>query len=183
MKILFNKIQKYHLDTIMKWRMLPEVSDYMYTDPVLDIELQLSWFEKISIDNNRYDWVCNVDGEDVGVVTVSNIDYVNNKCDWAYYLASPTVRGKGIGKAIELNILDFVFNDLKLNKLCCEVFSSNELVVKIHEKYGSKVEGVRKSHICKKGEYKDIVVMGILKKDYEEQIKGKIDYTTIEMEK
>ena len=77
---------------------------------------------------------------------------------------------------MELNIHQYVFEDLGLNKLCCEVFAWNEIVIKIHQKYGSKIEGSRKAHIFKNGKYHDIVEMAILKKDWRERIKGKFDY-------
>ena len=69
--------------------------------------------------------------------------------------------GKGIARHLECNIYDFVFYTLKLNKLCCEVFSFNEKVISIHEKFGSIVEGKLIEHICKSGKFYDIVTMGI----------------------
>ncbi len=75
-----------------------------------------------------------------------------------------------------MNILEYVFDHLGLNKLCCEVFCSNELVIKIHEKYGSRIEGKRLKHIFKHDQYHDIVQMGILREEWEENIKGKIEY-------
>lgn len=44
---------------------------------------------------------------------------------------------------------DYVFNTLKLNKLCCEVFEFNRKVIEIHKKFGTEIEGILKQHICK----------------------------------
>ena len=176
--IKFRKIQEDDLEKIRNWRMKPEVTQHMYTDPKIIYDDQLKWLKKISLDNTCKYWIVNVDNEDVGLVSISKIDNVNKKAEWAYYIAEKSARGKGVGKAIELNILDYVFSELNLNKLCCEVFNDNELVVKIHEKYGSKIEGIRRSHILKKGEYKDVVEMGILKKEWE-RIKDDFDYTKV----
>jgi UDP-4-amino-4,6-dideoxy-N-acetyl-beta-L-altrosamine N-acetyltransferase len=177
MELHFRNIKESDQEMIMRWRTMPEVSAYMYTDFEPDLEKQREWFRSISADPRRLDWIIMVDGEDVGLVSIVRIDPVNHRAEWAYYLASPSVRGKGIGKSVEMNILTYVFEELHLNKLCCEVFVSNEIVIKIHEKYGSKVEGTRRRHIFKNGEYHDIVEMGILRQEWETGIKDRIEYT------
>lgn len=168
-------------EMIRKWRMKPEVTRYMYTDPVITEESQKIWFRSISYDNTIKVWIIQYDGNDIGLLTITGIDNVNKKCDWAYYIADNTFRGKGIGGALECNIYDYVFYQLDMNKLCCEVFLFNEKVIKIHEKYGSKVEGTRKEHIIKNGEKYDIVEMAILKDEWE-VIRGRYDYQEIVIE-
>ncbi len=182
MELQFRNITDDDLEMIMNWRTMPEVSAYMYTDFEPNIERQRAWFKSISSNNTRLDWVITVDGEDVGLVSIVCIDRVNRRCEWAYYLASPSVRGKGIGKSVEMNILAYVFETLELNKLCCEVFCSNEIVIKIHEKYGSVVEGTRRQHIFKDGQFHDIVQMGILREDWEKGIKGKVEHVEAEFD-
>ena len=68
----------------------------MYTDFTPDINKQRQWYQQISADPRRLDWIIVVDGEDVGLVSIVRIDEVNHRAEWAYYLASPSVRGKGI---------------------------------------------------------------------------------------
>lgn len=176
MSILFRKIRENDLEKILKWRTSLEVTAYMYTDPLLTMKEQKKWYEKIKTDETRRDWVINVEGEDVGLISLTNIDNIHKRCNWAYYIASTTMRGKGIGKSVELNIYHFVFESLNLNKLCCEVFSFNEKVITLHQKYGSMIEGVRREHIYKNGSYYDIVEMAILKKDWLNNIKDKFEF-------
>ena len=176
MELVFRKIESVDLPMILAWRTMPEVSDYMYTDFEPDMQQQLAWFEQISRDSTRLDWIINANGEDVGLVSIVRINNLNKRCEWAYYLASPSVRGKGVGKSVELNILEYVFKSLNMHKLCCEVFTSNEMVIKIHEKFGSLVEGTRRKHVYKNGEFHDIVEMGILRQNWEQNIQGQIDF-------
>jgi len=176
MNIVFRKIKDGDLEAIRNWRMLEEVTKYMYTDPELSQEDQERWYRKISTDPTCVYWILQVDGRDIGLVCLTNIDRLNRRANWAYYIAEPTLRGKGLGKQLELNILYYVFDVLTLNKLCCEVFAWNENVISIHEHFGSKIEGRRRAHICKDGQFQDIVKMAILKDEWE-QIKK--DYTRI----
>jgi len=182
MNLKFKKIGEEHLEKIMKWRMHPGITKYMYTDPDLNIEKQKEWYKKHVI-NNDYEkyWLINYENNDIGLVSLNNIDKKNSRCYWAYYIGEFEFLGKGIGKQVELNILNYVFDKLGLMKLCCEVFTFNEGVIKLHEKFGSNVEGTLRKHIQKNGELFDIVTMGILKDEWE-GIKDNFEISLAEIE-
>lgn len=176
-RITLDKIEK-----IMLWRTSPEVSTYMYTSPKLTLEDQKKWFEKISNDHTVSYWLIVVDGIDAGVINLYNIDKINKRCFWAYYLGETSVRGKGIARHLECNIYDYVFFELDLNKLCCEVFEFNDTVVQIHKKFGSEVEGIFKQHIYKDGKFLDVVRMAILKEKWD-IIRSQYDYKSVLIER
>lgn len=179
--IRLRKITEDDQEMIRLWRMKPEVTKYMYTDPTITEESQKIWFRSISYDKSVKVWIIQYSGQDIGLLTITGIDQVNLRCDWAYYIADNSFRGRGIGGALECNIYDYVFNQMNMNKLCCEVFVFNEKVIRLHEKYGSEIEGTRKEHIIKNGEKYDIVEMAILKEKWEE-IRGQYEYKAIEIE-
>lgn len=166
---------------IRNWRNSSEVSKYMYTNDFITADQQKEWFRQIKDDQTKKYWIIKVDDKYVGVVNLYDIDKRNKRCYWAYYLAESSIRGKGLGRLIELNIIKYIFEDLGLNKLCCEVLSFNEIVVKIHKKYGSKIEGHFREHIFKDGEFHDILCMGILKEEWSE-IKKNFDFDIIKIE-
>ncbi|MEW5922625.1 MAG: UDP-4-amino-4,6-dideoxy-N-acetyl-beta-L-altrosamine N-acetyltransferase [Candidatus Zixiibacteriota bacterium] len=175
------KIKINDLKLIMEWRMQPDVTKYMYTDPVLTIEGQRLWLQKISADESVRYWIINLDGVDIGVLNLVNIDNVNKRCAWAYYIGFTESRGKGLGRQLECNVYDYVFNKLGMEKLCCEVFAFNEKVVQIHEHFGSRREGYFRKHIQKNGEWYDVVAMAILKEEWV-TIKNGIDFIESEFE-
>ena len=170
------QIKEEHLEVIRSWRMSEDVSKYLYTDPNITPQDQLRWYQQIIQDATRMDWIVEVDGKNTGVVGLYDINPHNSRCFWAYYLGKQGVRGQGVGRAIELNILQYVFQQLHLHKLCCEVLQSNDLVVKIHEKYGSKIEGLFREHIWKRYEYHNVIRMGILQREWQQNIKNKFEY-------
>ena len=181
MNMKFRAIVTEDLEKLRIWRMKQEVTKYLYTDPKISKTDQKRWYNKIKKDTTCKYWIVHVDGEDVGLVFLYEIDELHKRASWGYWIAEEGARGKGIGRAIELNILNYVFLKLNLNKLCCEVLKENDLVVRIHKKYGSQVEGIRRQHIFKKGEFKDIVEMGILKEDWE-KLKDKFEYPKAEVD-
>jgi UDP-4-amino-4,6-dideoxy-N-acetyl-beta-L-altrosamine N-acetyltransferase len=171
MQLKLVRLKEEHLEQVRLWRMKPEVSEYMYTSPDISSEEQKQWYRDIKNDQTKKHWIIEVDGEWVGLVNLYNIDLINKRAYWAYYLGETSVKGKGIGTQVELNILQYVFDKMGLNKLCCEIFTSNEKVIKLHEKFGSNIEGTLRNHIYKDGKFHDIVTMGMMKSDWG-KIKG-----------
>ena len=76
------------------------------------------------------------------------------------------MRGAGIGGKVEYNILSYVFDTLKYHKLCCEVLGFNEVVIKMHKKFGFKEEGIFKEHIYKNNQFHHVYRLAIFRKDW-----------------
>jgi len=60
---------------------------------------------------------------------------------------------------MEFFSLDYAFLTLKIRKLCCEVFTFNGGVIKLHEKFGFVQEGRFVEHYKKNEGYEDIVCL------------------------
>ena len=151
---------------LLAWRNLPEVARWMYSDHVITREEHDRWFAGIAGDPTRRYWIIELDGEPVGLANLAEISAPHRKASWAYYLASPSVRGKGVGAFVEVFVLDHVFGGLGLNKLCCEVLLENQAVWKMHESFGFQREALWRDHIWKGGQGHDVVGLGILAADW-----------------
>lgn len=171
------------LERVRRWRMLPDITRYMYSDPVITPEQQLDWFERMQASNQDRVWIIELLDPQlpVGVLSLSEIDQAHRRCAWAYYVAEPQARGLGLAKPLECSIYDFVFDTLGMNRLWCEVLSFNDRVVKLHERFGSKIEGVLRQHIAKGGQFHDVVRMAILKDEWH-AIRPTISYIPVEIE-
>ncbi len=171
------------LEMVRQWRMMPEVTRYMFSDPVITPEEQLAWYERISRSRREVVWIIELtDGElPVGVLSLADIDRIHSRCSWAYYLASPAARGKGLGKLLECNLCDHVFLTMGLHRLWCEVLAFNDRVVKLHERFGSRVEGLLRQHIRKGNEVHDVVRMAILRHEWLEK-RDSLNYSQIEID-
>ncbi|HML36322.1 MAG TPA: UDP-4-amino-4,6-dideoxy-N-acetyl-beta-L-altrosamine N-acetyltransferase [Bacillota bacterium] len=161
--IKLRKIKEQDLKLIMEWRMLPEVTRYMYTDPKLTIEEQKLWYDEIKKSQIDLYWIIEYDSIPIGVFSIRSIDKINQRCSWGYYIGASGFKGKGIATVLECNLYDYAFYSLGLNKVCCEVFEFNDKVINIHQKFGAEIEGILKEHIIKNGEKYDVVSMAILK--------------------
>ena len=175
--IILKSITKNDIEMIRNWRNSPEVSAYMYSDSIITIDQQEKWFEKIRNEKNSIYWVIEYNGRNLGLASLTGIDKTLSSCYWAFYLGDLSVRGGGIGAKIEYNILEYVFNVLKLNKLRCEVLVNNDKVIRMHEKYGFRREAYYREHCIKNGQKLDVVGLAILQTEWlliKEIIKSKI---------
>ena len=162
-------VQPEDKDKIREWRNLPEVARYMYTDHCITPEEHERWFQRIINDASCRYWIIVCDGIDVGLANIYNLDRRNQRCYWAFYVAAPNVRGKGVGSFVEYSVLHYVFDELGLNKLCCEVLDFNETVVNMHKSFGFQQEGLYREHIIKGGRPFDVVALAMLRKEWESQ--------------
>jgi UDP-4-amino-4,6-dideoxy-N-acetyl-beta-L-altrosamine N-acetyltransferase len=154
-------------EKILVWRNLPEVAKFMYSDHEIKPAEHDHWFVRAMADSTCRYWVITMDSEDVGLANLYGIDEHNRRCYWAFYLASSKVRGRGVGSIVEYRILSHVFDERRLNRLCCEVLGFNAAVIRMHETFGFRQEGVLRQHIYKDARFHDVVTLGMLRKDWE----------------
>ncbi len=154
-------------EMIRNWRNLPDIARNMYTEHEITVDEHQKWFDAISGDPARRYWVITFNNEDVGLVNLYDIDNKNRRCSWAIYIVNTNAQRKGIGGFVEHSILKYVFDELKLNKLCCEVLAFNQPVIKAHKSFGFIEEGCFRQHVIKGGHPVDVVCFGILKEEWE----------------
>lgn len=151
---------------LLAWRNSPQVADYMYSDHQIGQAEHDRWFDGLAGDPRRRYWIIEANGEPVGLANLADIDRGNGRCAWAYYLASPSVRGLGVGSYVEFWIIEYVFGVLGLAKLWCEVLVSNEAVWKLHLLHGFEQEALFRRHVIKAGRPMDVIGLGLLAEDW-----------------
>jgi UDP-4-amino-4,6-dideoxy-N-acetyl-beta-L-altrosamine N-acetyltransferase len=157
-----------HLELVRTWRNSPAVAQYMYTADPISAEQQQAWYERISQDPTVHYWLIYYQERPVGVANLYAISQRNRSCYWAFYLGDSALHGSGIGAKVELAVLTYVFEELKLNKLACEVFVTNEKVIAMHEKFGFRREAYFRQHIYKDKAFIDVVGLAMLRREWQQ---------------
>jgi UDP-4-amino-4,6-dideoxy-N-acetyl-beta-L-altrosamine N-acetyltransferase len=138
------------------------IRKWMYTDHVIGVDEHLAWINRLKDDDSKLVFaVLDEARAPLGVISVSAIDRLHKKTDWAYYLTE-TARG-GLGSALEFAFIDFVFSTLGMEKLNCEVIEGNDPVVSLHKKFLFQEEGFRASNILKHGVRIGVHFLGLTK--------------------
>ena len=151
---------------VLAWRNSPEVAAYMYTDHAISAEEHGRWLAAALASPDRRFWIIEDDGDPVGLANLAGIDRARRRCEWAYYLGEASVRGRGVGAAVEFIVIDHVFSALGLHKLWCEVLIENEAVWRLHESFGFKREAHFRDHVLKAGRFQDVIGLGLLVGDW-----------------
>jgi UDP-4-amino-4,6-dideoxy-N-acetyl-beta-L-altrosamine N-acetyltransferase len=155
-------------DRLLAWRNSPEVAAYMYTDHQIAPDEHARWFAGIEGDGRRAYWIVEMDGQPVGLANFYDIDRSNGRCAWAYYLADPAVRGRGVGGYVEYAMIEKAFGEFSLQKLWCEVLSSNAGVLRMHQRFGFTEEARFRRHVLKNGALEDVMGLGLLAEEWAE---------------
>lgn len=165
-KVSLRPLEPGDSERLYTWRNSPEVAAYMYNDRPIAPEEHARWFAGIEGDGRREYQVILADGEPVGLANFADIDRNQGRAAWAYYLADPAVRGKGVGAYVEWLMIERAFGELALRKLWCEVLITNEPVWKLHQKFGFQQEALLRAHVLKGGEPVDVMGLGLLREDW-----------------
>jgi len=164
--IEFIDIEMNHLEMVRKWRNSLFVSASMYSDNEITEEQQQKWFLKIKDDTTCKYWVVYFKGTPVGLAYLTDLNQSFDSCYMGFYLKDSSVSGTSIAAKLEFNLLEYVFKALKLNKLRCEVFEFNQLVISMHEKFGFRREAFFRDHCKKNGKFQNVIGLAILSSEW-----------------
>lgn len=140
----------------------PSIRKVMYTDHEIQLEEHKGWLDQLKHNHCRIAFaVMDETLGPIGMVGLNSLDWRHRKSDWAFYLTE-NERG-GLGAALEFAFLDFVFGQLSLEKLNCEVIEGNDAVVRMHKRFGFEEEGFRRSNIEKGGVRIGVHFLGLQK--------------------
>lgn len=103
----------------------------------------------------------------LGHVGLYQIDYRIRSAEFAIMLGDRSTWGKGLGTACTRFAVDYGFGQLNLNRIHLSVLSSNERAVALYERIGFQREGALRQAQYKGGQYLDLIVMSLLRSEYE----------------
>jgi UDP-4-amino-4,6-dideoxy-N-acetyl-beta-L-altrosamine N-acetyltransferase len=171
--ISFIPVQEEHLPIMVKWRNDPKVSEMLFDRGGFTLEKQKIWFEKAKNDKSRVQFIIteNKNQKPIGAINLMDIDYKNLHCDWGDYIGELDFRMGGYAVEAEYLILNYAFNKLRMNKVYCQTFSYNTKVINTHKKFGFTTDGILRQHYKDGDSFFDIVVMSILKNEFEKSSK------------
>lgn len=137
------------------------------------LEMDKEWFEHVLKDKSNRAVFFGLDeietGEFIGIYQLNNIDYISGTAILGYVIGDSNKRGKGFGIEASNLILKYAFNVLNLRKITTYNSSFNKATLAVQNKVGAfKAEGVLKNHIYFDGEYHDVIILSLFKKDFEE---------------
>lgn len=149
-------------ERLFAWRRSPEVSRWMCDASAESVETHRRWFENLLHSPDRKGWIITHNSQPAGFLALSGLAGCHRRAEWGWYIGEAEARGRGVGRAAQLLGLDRAFDQLGLEKVWAEVLADNETALKAQASAGFRREGYLRRHALKDGQFRDVVLVGIL---------------------
>ena len=125
--------------------------------PVSEAE-QLKWFEhqEKSRDVLRCIVALQENSKAIGTIILSDIDQKNATGHIHIKMSKDGGRGKGYGTDAVNTMVQYAFEELRLNCIYANILSYNEASIKLFERCGFKRDGVLRQRVFKRGKFCDL---------------------------
>jgi len=152
----------------VRWVNDPDVRRTLNVDYPFSEVATRNWLQKVSADDSRRDFiVCLVEKDfPIGYGGLMNIDFKNSKAETYMAVGHKEYWGKGYAADIRKRLLEYAFKELGMNKVYSYVWSENEKMINLNKKFGFVTEGLLREDVFYQGEYRNIYIMSLLKREY-----------------
>jgi RimJ/RimL family protein N-acetyltransferase len=106
------------------------------------------------------------EGQICGLVNLDDLDFPNSHAEIGIAITTRLQRGQGFASEALGLLLDFAFGELNLQRIWCRIISGNEPSVRLFTRAGFVQEGVLRRHVRRSGDFRDMLVYGLLRDEY-----------------
>lgn len=104
----------------------------------------------------------------IGLVSLHDIDQAARIAELGKVLGEPSQRGKGLAQEAARLILAYGFRVLELNRVYLRTLGGNLKNIRLNETIGFRFEGVQREAALCHGQPADVVLMGMLRHEFEQ---------------
>lgn len=106
--------------------------------------------------------------EIIGVFSLLDIDHFNKNASYHWMIGPSDKRGRGYALEAAAKVLHYGFSQLGLVRIWGHILDDNDNVFSFVNRFPKMIhkEGVLRKAVFKNGEYRDMIVVGILKEDF-----------------
>ncbi|MBX3063604.1 MAG: GNAT family protein [Anaerolineae bacterium] len=114
-------------------------------------------------------FIIEVDSQVIGSADLHNISRHDSTAELGIGIYPPEYLGKGYGQEAIRLLCDYAFRIQNFHRLWLETFSTNERALKSYLACGFVEEGRLRQHAWVDGQYVDMVVMGLLRSEWQQR--------------
>jgi len=157
-KLRFRKAVPADMDYIMEVEYLPENAKYVipYTREVHLATLDTTGAVHLIIET--------LDGSPVGFLMIAGLDNPSKEIEFTRIILA--VKGQGYGQETLSMLKSWAFDDLKFHRAWLDCKDHNTRALHVYEKAGFQREGLIRETILTDGVYENLVILGILDREY-----------------
>lgn len=133
------------------------------------------WLEGLSTTRKSTDIVFVIEVMDseksipIGTCGLHGIDWKNRDAEFGIAIGEKDYWSHGYGTEAAKLIIAYGFDELNMHRISSRAYAFNEKSIGMHRKIGFKQDGLVREGAYKRGQYHDIVIFGLLKREWELQ--------------
>ncbi len=157
------RIQVWHNDKNL-YDTLGETSRFVNQETVVE------WFNQYQLNRQtqiRLAICLKENNHHIGNVNLIHMDRISQQAEFHIFIADPAERGQSHGYHATQLCLAHAFNDQNLNRIYLYVLPSNTAAINIYKKCGFQQEGICRQATFKKGQFHDLILMSLLKDEWQ----------------
>ena len=151
------------------WEKDPKVTRFLTFDEDRTYEdvVTEALYNKFSNERMDFTIVARETGKPVGRIYISRIDRHSDSLDITkFYIGEPSLWGKGIGREIMNELLEYCFTFLHMERVTLDYYTGNKRASTLYESLGFKSEGIARNATKKDGKYYDLHLMSMLRAEF-----------------
>jgi len=167
-RVKLSAVREEDVDIMMKWGEDAEYLRNVDTDIALP-KTKEQWSEEGSSGpNSAYFRLRTIEHDElIGFAVIHSIEWNNRAGMLAIGIGQSAHRNKGYGSDALKLILRYAFHELNLDRVGLEVIEYNKGGIRAYEKVGYQLEGRKRSMVYRDGKRYDVLVMGVLRHEWE----------------
>jgi diamine N-acetyltransferase len=177
-RVRLRAIERDDVKRYYEWVNDPEVTRSLALYLPMSNQDEEQWFERVSRgDPNEKPFALELrDGDGwrlIGNCGVFGIEWVNSSAELGIMIGDKSVWNQGHGTEVMTLLLRHCFETLNLNRVFLRVYASNPRGIRAYEKAGFVEEGRMREAVFKHGKYDDVILMSVLRSEWNALTKEK----------
>jgi diamine N-acetyltransferase len=155
-----------HLNSTYLWMQDSDLRRNFLIRKNINPENHTDWFQNYSNDRTQKIFAIYYDDIHCGNCGLKYINLIDQKAELWIYIGNYDHRGMGVAKSATLQLIQFAFNQLNLNKIYLHVVEFNKAAINLYLNTGFKEEGVFQEEIFWEGKFFSLIRMRIFAEEF-----------------
>jgi RimJ/RimL family protein N-acetyltransferase len=169
-RVYFRPLEREDAALVQPWVNDPDVTRTLRTHGPLNRRAEEAFIDRVT--QSPADVVAVIVRRDVetavGLTGLHQFDFKARHAVFGITIGDKQAWGLGFGTEATFLMVRHAFETLNLNRVMLQVYEQNDRGLRTYEKVGFRKEGVLRQDYYREGRYRDTIIMGILRPEWDE---------------
>jgi RimJ/RimL family protein N-acetyltransferase len=167
-RIRLRAVEPADLADYQRWLNDPEVIRYLTLYAPLSMADEEAWYQSVRADPGQTVFAIETEaGRHIGNVGLMHINWKDRTAELGVVIGDKSHWGQGYGLDAMRTMLGFAFGEMNLNRVYLRVFAEHAPAISTYRKCGFVEEGRLREDVYAGGRYHDLLIMGILNREFD----------------